>query len=348
MAAKTTCLRSGEEPRTRFLPAPKGEGSTDEVEFDAPDTPGTAAMSDFRDPDRRGRLPPLKALQTFVSATHHLNFSRAAQELCVTAAAVSYQIRLLERSLNATLFERRPRGLHLTPAGVSLRSVCEHAFADIADAVEAIRSGEHGREIRVASMPHFSGKVLFPASLRFMAENPRWKVKIDHTLTVPEFAEAGYDFAVLFGTGDWPGLESQLLFNSPTGPTCAPSLLGRGDIAQPGDIARFPILLDDSSFQVLWIDWFRHVGATGWEKLTNIPCNDIHALLHAAEQGVGFIMEPEFMIREQLVNGTLLYPFNSPLLNYGYYLVYPQYTQMNVPRQKFRDWLVAHVSALTR
>jgi DNA-binding transcriptional LysR family regulator len=277
-------------------------------------------------------------LQAFVSAAHHLNFSRAAEELCVTAAAVSHQIRLLESHLNTPLFERQARGLLLTPAALSLQSVCDRAFAEIGDVIDAI-GPEGNRVIRLSSLPHFSGKMLLPALSRFKALYPRYSLEVSHTLTVPDFSHGKQDFAILFGSGEWPGLESELLFTSPTGPTCAPSLLEAGRIAAPADLAAFPILLDHSCFQVLWVDWFKKMHADGWEKLSFVPCNDIHALLGAVQQGFGFIMEPEFMIGDLVRNGSLVYPFHGKLTNYGYYLVYPHQSVHNSGGRAFREWL---------
>ncbi|MGF7160770.1 LysR family glycine cleavage system transcriptional activator [Rhodoligotrophos appendicifer] len=289
----------------------------------------------------RKRLPPLKALQAFTSAAHHLNFSRAAEELCVTAAAVSHQIRLLERTLNTVLFERLPRGLRLTPAGLSLQSVTDRAFAEIGEVIDAIRADDTNETVHLASLPHFSGKVMFPLRRQFMDSHPRFDIEISHTLTVPEFGDGSSDFAVLFGKGDWPGLECELLFLSPVGPACAPSLISAKGFGGPADIAAYPILLDHSCFRQIWIDWFGLTRSEGWERLNYVPCNDIHALLGAARQGYGFIMEPEFMIGDLLAAGKLIYPVQLRLMNYGYYLVYPKQALHKASSRAFRDWMLS-------
>jgi DNA-binding transcriptional LysR family regulator len=291
------------------------------------------------------KLPPLKALHAFASASQHLSFSRAAEELCVSAAAVSHQIRLLERQLNTPLFERLPRGLVLTPAALSLQSVCDRAFSEIGDVIETI--GSEGKKIiRLASLPHFSGKALYPAVHDFMARHTKCSIEISHTLTTPDFGRNKVDFAVLFGKGNWPSLESDLLFHSPISPACSPSLLKDNRISRPEDITSFPILLDHACFQVQWIDWFRAVNTAGWEKLPFVPCDDIHALLGAAQQGFGFIMEPEFMIGDLLENGSLAYPFPDKLLDYGYYVVYPKQSLSTTVGRACHQWITSTFTKL--
>jgi DNA-binding transcriptional LysR family regulator len=294
----------------------------------------------------RTRLPPLKALRAFTSAATHLNFSRAAEELCVTPAAVSYQVRLLETTLAASLFERLPRGLELTREGRSLQSVCEKAFGELAEIVETLQSGSQHLEVRIASVPHFSAHILFPARLAFMQLYPQLNLVIDHTFTTPDFSEDGYDFAVLFGKNDWPGFKADLLFHSPTAPACAPSLVEREGMAKLGDIARVPILLEHSCFHGLWVDWFVELGAEGWEKLNYVPCNDFHALLITAAQGYGFVMEPDFVIGDLLAKGHLVRPFAHAMSNYGYYLVYRAESLQKQSCRTFRDWLLREVSSL--
>jgi len=295
---------------------------------------------------RRTRLPPFKALHAFTSAAAHLNFSKAAEELCVTAGAVSYQVRLLERALGVSLFERLPRGLELTQKGVTLQAACERAFSELSDAVDRVRSASQNFEIRVSSVPHFSARILFPARQQFMKEHPNYNLIIDHSLTVPDFSEDGYDFAILFGKGSWPGLTSELLFNSPSAPACAPSLLERYGPGMVEKIHSIPILLDHSCFHEMWIDWFAAAGLSGWERLNFVPVNDFHALLTTTAQGLGLVMEPDFVISEQLASGQLVRPFDAVLDTYGYHLAYPADTLGKKSCRTFRDWLLDHVTSL--
>lgn len=293
---------------------------------------------------RRTRLPPLKALHAFTSAAAHLNFSKAAEELCVTAGAVSYQVRLLERALGASLFERLPRGLELTQKGVTLQAACEHAFGELSDAVDTVRSGSQNFEIRVISVPHFSARILFPARQEFMKKHPNYNLIIDHSLTVPDFSEDGYDFAILFGKGSWPGVTSELLFNSPTAPACAPSLIERHGASMLEKIHSIPVLLDHNCFHEMWVDWFAAAGLRGWERLNFIPVNDFHALLTTTAQGLGLVMEPDFVIEEHLAKGQMVRPFDTVLDTYGYHLAYPSDTLGKKSCRVFRDWLMNYVS----
>ncbi len=295
---------------------------------------------------KKTRLPPLNALRAFESAANHLSFSRAAEELCVTAAAIGYQVRLLERDLGAALFLRQPRGLALTREGRALQSVCHQAFGEIGEVVDTIKIGSRQQRIRVASLPHFSARVLFPGRDAFRERFPQLDFEVDHTLALPRFSEEGGDFAIPFGAGNWPGFEAELLFNSPVAPACSPRLLERFALEEPADLKRVPILLDDNAFHEMWIDWFRINELGGWEKLNYVNCNDIHALLSSAVAGYGVILEPRFMIEDLLASGALVMPFAKSLGNYGYYLAYPATTLANSACRAFRDWLLEQVQAL--
>lgn len=288
---------------------------------------------------KRLSLPPLKALFAFASAANHLSFSKAADDLCVTAAAVSHHVRLLERQMGVALFQRLPRGLELTPEGKTLHQACEAAFGGLASAVDAVSARDAQGDIRIASVPHYLARVLFPARQSFMARYPRCNLILRHTLDVPEFGEGENDFAILFGKGSWPGLEAELLFNCWTGPACAPALLAREDIRGSEDILRLPVLLDDACFVEIWKDWFIAAGMAGWEKLRFTPCNDIHALLVAAVDGHGMVMEPDFVIADQLASGSLVRPFPAVLAEYGYWLVYPKASLQKKTCRDFRSWL---------
>lgn len=295
---------------------------------------------------KRTRLPPLNALRAFESAANHLNFSRAAEELCVTAAAVSYQVRLLERDLGAALFLRQPRGLALTREGRGLQSACHKAFGEIGEVVEAIKAGSRQQRIRVAALPHFSANQLFPGREEFMRAHPQFDFEVDHGLALPRFPEEGCDFAVAFGTGNWPGFESELLFNSPVLPACSPKLLERLSLGKPEDLKRAPILLDDNAFHEMWVDWFRANELGGWEKLNFVVCNDIHALLSSAVAGYGVILEPRCMIEELLATKALVQPFGRALRNYGYHLVYPATSLGTAAGRAFREWLLGRTQGL--
>ena len=294
---------------------------------------------------QRRRLPPLKALKTFESAANHLNFTKAAEELCVTAAAVSYQIRLLESDLGTDLFVRLPRGLALTQEGRALQSVCNQAFGQLSETVDTIVSGAQREEIRVASLPHFSARILIPGREELQDKHPNVSLSVEHTLALPDFAD-GYDFSIQFGRGSWEGTTNEPLFYSPVTPACSPKLVEQVGLSHPSDLQNTTILLDDYSFHDMWIEWFKMNELSGWETLNYTKCNDIHALLNVAVAGYGVVLEPRFVIQDQLAAGSLVTPFDVSLKTYGYFLVYPSATLKRTAAKTFRDWLLAKVNAM--
>jgi DNA-binding transcriptional LysR family regulator len=264
--------------------------------------------------------------------------------LCVTAAAVSYQIKLLEQELGTTLFLRTPKGLRLTRDGRALHSICNSALGQIAEGIEALKSDASERRIRIETLPGFSAEVLMPGQAEFKRQNPKVTLEVYHSVAPPAFSE-GLDFAIYFGRGSWPTLRSDLLFNSALTPACSPKLVKSARLKTAADLQSVPILIEDNEFHELWIDWFRANGVAGWESLRYINCNDIHAMLSLAVSGEGALLEPEFLIRKLLASKQLVTPFSLSLRDYGYYLLYPESTLKQSYCRAFRDWLVQYVRA---
>ena len=180
---------------------------------------------------------PLNALNAFVVAARHGSFSKAADELNVTPAAVSQQIRSLEELLGVQLFHRLNRGLALTDAGQAGLGQLKDGFHNISQAIESIKSGGEKRDLNIWMAPSFASKWLMPRMQRFIEKHPSIDLRIsgsvsliDSAATAPSLSaetlkEHNVDVAIRFGSGNYPGCQVERLMDVDAMPLCSPSLL---------------------------------------------------------------------------------------------------------------------------
>ena len=209
------------------------------------------------------RLPPLSALRTFEAAARHLSFTRAADELHVTQAAVSHQIKALEEHLGARLFRRLNRRLLLTDDGQLLMPSVRRAFDELAAGVERVRERCCGGTFTISTTPSIAANWLAARLGRFQALRPEFEIRLMATPRLIDFAREGVDCGIRYGFGDWPGLRAERLFGAALTPVCSPRLLaGPEPLKVPADLARHTLLhaLDDMDD---WRLWLRAAGVVG-------------------------------------------------------------------------------------
>src|SRR3954469_17750758 len=185
-------------------------------------------------------LPPLETFRFFEAAARHLNFTHAAEEMHVTAGAVSQRIKHLEEHLAMSLFRRSGRQMLLTDEGRRLLERVRTAISELAEGVEAIRSSSRDRILTVSVMPAFATYWLLPRLAGFNERHPDIEVNIRPTLSLTDFARDEVDMAVRFGAGTWPGLTSIKLSDEELIPVCSPAFR-RGRLPRaPGDLLELP------------------------------------------------------------------------------------------------------------
>jgi len=295
----------------------------------------------------RSGLPPLNSLRYFVVAAKYLNFSRAAQDLFITPAAVSHQIRALEEDLGVALFRRLPREIALTESGVKLLSVTKSAFEDIGKVVNSLRTSSKLGTLRVTVLPYFSSKWLAPRLERFWQACPGIELRLHHTLTPVDFAAEDTDIAIQWGHNNWVGRAAEFLFGSDKGPVCAPTLLnGPSPIRKPADILRHTALLFNDESYDDWALWFKGCGIDDISGLKTLLFDDVYVLMQAAAEGRGVLLPPYIVISKMIEDGSLvkLFPEHN-LKGHGYYLVYPIDGLSRAVCKAFRDWLMKEIAA---
>jgi LysR family glycine cleavage system transcriptional activator len=289
-------------------------------------------------------LPPLTAIKAFEAAARHGSVKLAANELHVTAAAVSLQVRQLEEWLGLPLFERVGTGLVLTAKG---RSYCEQltkALGILASATEQVRGDSRAGTLRLTVLPSFARGWLLPRLARFQASHADIDVVVDTDSVSQNLMGKKFDMAIRSGTGRWPGMQADLIAHEAFAPMCSPALLaGTPGLAVPADVRAHPLI--HSTPRDGWERWLTQQGVTGIDTSKGLTLNDSSLGLQLAMEGQGLVLGRTFLAADQLASGKLVMPFDATLDNdFSYWLVYPT-ASAALPRiQAFRDWLLAEVA----
>ncbi|RWE39389.1 MAG: transcriptional regulator GcvA [Mesorhizobium sp.] len=289
-------------------------------------------------------LPPLQAIRVFEAVARHLSFTRAAQELGMTQAAASYQIKLLEERIGAPLFLRRPKQIELTEPGRRLAPAVSEAFAILGQAYAAARGGADGL-LCVTTVLTFASNWLAQHLGSFQLAHPALAVRLDTSSRLTDFAREDVDLAIRSGGGKWPGLEAHKLLDADFTPMLSPKLAASiGGVKQPADLLRLPIL---DPGDVWWTQWFEAAGVAGHD-LASRPGSSMGAQAYeanAAMAGHGVAILTRALFKDELADGRLVQPFDLVGDDgHAYWLVYPT-ARRNVPKiRAFRDWILAEIA----
>jgi LysR family transcriptional regulator, glycine cleavage system transcriptional activator len=290
------------------------------------------------------KLPPMSAIRVFEAAARHQSFTRAAEELGMTQAAVSYQIRMLEDRVGTPLFTRLPRQVVLTAKGRQLAPAVTEAFEALRDAFSGLEETVQS-VLSITTLTTFASAWLVPRLGRFQQLHPDIAVQIDVSTQIVDLTQSDFDIAVRSGTGEWPGLEAQFLFPSHFTPVGSPDLLRSADLREPADLLKLPILTPSDPW---WRDWFAAAGLPDVD-LSNRPDNSLGAQQFegmAAMAGQGLAMINPYFFPADLAAGRLVQPFDLVVqADRSYWIAYPKARRRSAKIQAFRDWALSEVAS---
>lgn len=291
------------------------------------------------------RLPPLNALRAFEAAARHRSFTRAAEELHVTQAAISHQVRQLEEWLGRKLFERSGHSLTLTVEGRSYLPELTRALDSLAAATERLSGSALAGPLRISVLPSFAGKWLMPRLGKFRAAHPEIDLQISSSAELCEFSRGDVDLGIRSGLGRWPGLQADLIAREWLAPLCSPALLEAGPpLRTPADL-RFHTLLHDQPAD-LWPRWLDAAGVPEAGGRSGPAFTDSGLVLQAAIDGHGVALGRLFLAADDIAAQRLVRPFAKALQNdYSYWIVYPKAVADRPRIGAFRDWLLAEAAA---
>jgi LysR family glycine cleavage system transcriptional activator len=291
---------------------------------------------------RRDLLPPLNPARAFEAAGRLLSISRAADELSVTPAAVSRQVRLLEAYLGTPLFNRVRGSLELTPTGARYLSELMPLFAGLREATAAITRSRHGRStLRIRSPATFAVRWLIPRLAGFHQLNPQVDVQVMTSFQPLDFQREDIDAGVELGDGKWPGLHTLRLVPNVLVPVAAPSL----GLTSKSRLDK-QTLLHSLARPEDWALWLRAAGLRGVDASRGMKYETSLLAYQAALEGHGVAIAQEALVEKELADGSLVAPLGSPLdrQHYTYYFAWPAGQAPSAALRAFRDWLAAIVS----
>jgi DNA-binding transcriptional LysR family regulator len=286
-------------------------------------------------------LPPLNALRAFESAARHLSFTRAADELHVTQAAISHQVKALEERLGVKLFRRLPRRLLLTDEGQALLPDLHDAFNRLALAVERISARSAAGTLTVSSMTTILMTWLVPRLPRFQEAHPEIDVRLMTTQRLVDFSREDIDVAIRFGTGKWPGVKSERMFGEVLTPLCGKRFIE--EVERPADLRDLPLIRSTEEDE--WPIWFAAAGVAATEVTRGPIFDSTKIAVQAAIDGLGICMGPPTLFADDIAAGRLFQPFALAVeTGKSYWFVVPENSAGRPKVKAFRDWIFSEVA----
>ena len=295
----------------------------------------------------RRPLPPLNALRAFEATARHLSFSKAAEELHVTPAALSHQIRGLEDLLGLKLFVRRPRSIELTEAARLIQPGIRTGFESLRVAIDQLDQGRRDRVLVVSSTPGLTAKWLVPRLYRFLAKHPDIDTRISASVGYANFATDGVDIGIRLSSGVHPDLYVEKLSDEWLLPLCSPRLLEADPpLRSPSDLPRFNLIqIDLPGVVPTWSDWMRLAGIEGIDTRRGLRLNVADHALDAASEGAGVVLGYKVVASHDLGLGRLVAPFGPeiPVPGRSYFFVCPKGEEKRPAIKAFRDWVFTEI-----
>jgi len=292
------------------------------------------------------RLKPalLLSLQAFDTAARLASFKAAAEALHLTPSAISHRIRNLERAIGGSLFARKHRTVHLTPAGRALAAATGRAFAELQRASEPLAGAQASFRLRLSVSPLFASAWLIPRVPAFMADHPEIELVIESSLQVLDFDNDAVHAGVRVGDGNWPGLTAQRLMDLHATPVAAPAVVKRLKLERPADIVRAP-MIHVATFPLAWPEWLRQAGvASSAKPKQTVWVDSFEAALQLAERGAGVALGLLPLFAEREAAGRLCRPLPHRYSTGAYWLVHRPEEQGNKALRAFKRWLAAELA----
>jgi LysR family glycine cleavage system transcriptional activator len=286
------------------------------------------------------RLPPLTSLRAFEAAGRHLSFTKAAEELAVTQAAISHQVKALEEHLDVALFLRLPRQLELTKAGKILLPVLRDAFNRIGESVAELNRDVASSALTVKLATSFAAKWLSPRLDDFRRKHPQIELSFTHSNEAADFRRQPIDIAITYGKGDWRGVICDRVLSIDFFPVCCPQFMqGEYPLTTPENLAHYTLLHDTD--HAAWSDWLALAGIENVDPQRGTVVDDTNVLIQAAIDGQGVALGSSHFVADRLAAGRLVRPFDTTLnSDYAYYVVCPKKHLRKSAVSVFKDWLM--------
>lgn len=296
------------------------------------------------------KLPPLNALRAFEAAARHLSFTRAADELFVTQAAISHQVKALEDHLGIKLFKRLNRALMLSDEGQRYYPAVRDGLDQLANATEQLLKSDRDGLLTVSTTPSFASLWLVPRIQNFTRKYPEIDVRIAAEDRVVDFDRDDVDCAIRYGKGGWSNLFQTKLMDEKHFPVCSPHYLARyPGLTEPRALKNHTLLHDYAiiSKEETWEHWLKKANATEVNASRGPKFSHTHMVIQACIAGEGIAIGRTTMIQAELDSGRLVPLFDVVVENdtTAFFVCKPK-TEEKYKISVFRDWLLSEIKNL--
>jgi len=299
------------------------------------------------------RIPSLKALRALESTARHRSLTKAASELNVTTAAISQQLKTLERDFGTKLLHRKDGEFKVADIAEAGLADVREGFARVLLGVKKMREFASGRPLTITVEPSFAAMWLLRRLPRFNTEHPHTRVRLDASLRVVDLSrERDVDMGIRYGSGEYPGHRVDKLLSEEVFPVCSPGLLdGEHPLRTPADLRWHTLLHDD--FETAdpslpnWEMWLRAAGCD--VNATSGPQFPFTSMVvEAAILGHGVALAGSVIAGEHLATGELVRPFGPEVatpVDFAYYLVCLEDVAERRDIAAFREWALQEAAA---
>jgi LysR family transcriptional regulator, glycine cleavage system transcriptional activator len=287
---------------------------------------------------------PLNALRAFECAARHLNFTRAASELCVTPTAISHQIRSLEEFLETSLFERKGGKLVLTAATSGALQELSDGFNKLESAFLTLNRRGGRQKITVAASPSVAALWLMPKLQRFFVSAPEIDVSISTVIAQRDFNDGPFDVSICC-SDDHPSRKVEYLMDEQIFPVCSPALLSEAGLSREAALAELPLIHDDKASDQFptWRRYFETTQTAMRDVSCGLRFNQSSLAIDAAIKGHGILLGRNRLIATALADRRLaLISDRAYPVSCRYYTVRQRGAESR-PVSTFLDWLGGEV-----
>lgn len=286
------------------------------------------------------RLPSLRALRVFQVAGRHLSFKRAAEELFLSASAVSHQVRNLEEFLGIDLFVRKTRALELTDAGGRYFAFLDGMFSRLETETHQLFA-EYGRSmIRLCAPPFFASEMLLPRLRSFQAAMPDTDIRLTTQPSLMKVHPAEADLSILLGGDEWPGLVTYRLFARRLIVGCAPSLAANLDSSSLASLDGQTLIVHENRPDA-WDNWASALGARPPRAGKIVRFDSMSAVVQAAVQGLGVAIVSWPLSRNHFESGLLVHAFPQEVTtSEHFHLAHRPDEHERLDIMRFIDWVI--------
>lgn len=286
------------------------------------------------------RIPPLKALRAFQVAGEHLSFKVAAEELCVTASAISHQVKKLEDFLGFELFERKTRAIEFTEAGKNYHDFLSGMFARLEAETHQVRAAFGRRIVRLCVPPFFAQELLMPCLDELESLAPGTDIRLFMQPSLMKTHPADADLSILLGTGDWPDLETIPLFRRRILTACSPGFKKATGLNRYRDLDGLTLIVHENRPNS-WMNWARSVNTTPPRPGKVLRFDSMAAVVQAAAQGLGVAIVSWPLSERWFREGSLVPALNDRVVtDEHFYLACRAEDARRGEIAALRDWVV--------